>query len=252
LTPLANAAKNSRMDAQQMECARRLRRARAAKYPSASAAARAMSMVVSSYIHHENGTRPFALEDAVRYGKAFDVQPAYLLGLAESGELGSGAIAQPPISAVRHTAGRHPAIDAAVDAWREIVAKKHHTKRKIAPPDLPGDLALKEGEYAVRVVDGSVDKAIPAGSYAICAPIRAADVTRFHVDDLVHIERIRRGFQEISIRLVRANDGRRLRLGTYSADPEIEGEVAFPSARNAGEEVRLIGLVVGIFTSLRP
>lgn len=63
--------------------AERLRQARKkAGYESASAAADAFdSIKTPTLTSHENGTREFDVEAAIRYGKAFRVSPAWLLGL---------------------------------------------------------------------------------------------------------------------------------------------------------------------------
>lgn len=63
--------------------AERLREARRrAGYDSVSAAADAFdSIKTPTLTSHENGTREFDVEAAIRYGKAFRVGPAWLLGL---------------------------------------------------------------------------------------------------------------------------------------------------------------------------
>ncbi|WP_370308295.1 LexA family transcriptional regulator [Sphingobium abikonense] len=63
------------------EPAARLRRARIdAGYQSAQAAADAFGWSIAAYRHHENGTRGFDFATAQRYGKAFKVQAAWLMG----------------------------------------------------------------------------------------------------------------------------------------------------------------------------
>ena len=59
----------------------RLRRARIdAGYSSAQAAADAFGWSSAAYRHHENGTRGFDFSGAQRYGKAFKVTAAWLMG----------------------------------------------------------------------------------------------------------------------------------------------------------------------------
>ncbi len=61
--------------------ASRLRRARLdAGYSSAQSAADAFGWSSSAYRHHENGTRGFDFAAAQRYGKAFKVAAAWLMG----------------------------------------------------------------------------------------------------------------------------------------------------------------------------
>lgn len=76
----------------------RLRDARRKKYPTATAAARALGLKVSTYTSHENGTRKYEPEDAEYYGRVFDVDPAYLLlgNKAEAGDQASAAGGRQP------------------------------------------------------------------------------------------------------------------------------------------------------------
>lgn len=60
----------------------RLRRARIdAGFKSAAAAADAFGWKISTYRHHENSTRGFGQDHAKAYGRAFNVSPAWLLGI---------------------------------------------------------------------------------------------------------------------------------------------------------------------------
>jgi hypothetical protein len=62
----------------------RLREARKkAGYRSASAAARAHGWQDSAYRHHENGTRNYGIEQALSYGRAFNVSSSWLLGIGD-------------------------------------------------------------------------------------------------------------------------------------------------------------------------
>lgn len=64
----------------QIEVGKRLAAARsAAGYDSASDAAEAMGIPVSTYIQHENGTRGFRTPTAERYAKRFKTTPEWLL-----------------------------------------------------------------------------------------------------------------------------------------------------------------------------
>lgn len=65
----------------------RLRQARiAASYKSAAKAAEAFGWNISTYRHHENGTRGFGQDHARAYGRAFYVSAAWLLGLDDNAE----------------------------------------------------------------------------------------------------------------------------------------------------------------------
>jgi phage repressor protein C with HTH and peptisase S24 domain len=63
-----------------MEPHERLKSARAgAGYPDATAAARAFGWKIPTYLSHEGGTRGIRIDAAKRYGKAFRVDPEWLL-----------------------------------------------------------------------------------------------------------------------------------------------------------------------------
>jgi hypothetical protein len=57
----------------------------AAGYKSASAAARHFGWGEANYRHHENGTRSYGVEQAVRYAEAYAVPATWLLDLGVSG-----------------------------------------------------------------------------------------------------------------------------------------------------------------------
>jgi hypothetical protein len=197
-----------------------------------------MGVVVSTYTHHENGTRPFGRDDARRYAREFDVSSAHLLALAEGGE----PSARPPAQLT--------AVDAVLDVWRPAAGYVPHRTKKMS---LPRDLALKPGGYLVHVQDRSVDKAVPKGDYAVCEAIRPGllDMNQFHVGDLVHVERICRGFKEITIRRVHEKDSASLCLSVYSSDPEISSKIDYTAKSRRGEQVTLIGIVVGVYRRLK-
>ncbi|GLT00107.1 hypothetical protein GCM10007897_14910 [Sphingobium jiangsuense] len=66
----------------------RLRAARrSAQFKSAAAAAEAFGWNVSTYRHHENGTRGFGKDHAKAYGRAFGVSAGWLLGLEKNPDM---------------------------------------------------------------------------------------------------------------------------------------------------------------------
>lgn len=69
------------MDDRRIIKADRLRSARKARYDTVSEAALAFGFKKPTLTSHENGTRPFDDEDALRYARAFKVAPTWLLGL---------------------------------------------------------------------------------------------------------------------------------------------------------------------------
>jgi phage repressor protein C with HTH and peptisase S24 domain len=71
----------------------RLKEARIeAGYSSAAEAATALDVATSTYTSHENGTRGFGVDDAVKYGKKYKVNPVWLLFGDEGGNKQQAAV----------------------------------------------------------------------------------------------------------------------------------------------------------------
>src|SRR5262245_33608868 len=117
--------------------AARLRAARLKHFASASDAARNHGWKVPTYIHHENGTRPFGREDAVKYGRAFGVRAAYLMMLAEG-------------ESTTPTTDLLVAPEAAVGVWREESVDSMSHQAAVEKLRVPMSLDWKvDNEYAV-------------------------------------------------------------------------------------------------------
>lgn len=82
------------MDDRRITKARRLRDARKAKFDTAAEAALAYGFKKPTLTSHENATRPFDDDDALRYAKAFKVSPSWLLALDSD----PGHAAEPVVS----------------------------------------------------------------------------------------------------------------------------------------------------------
>lgn len=139
--------------------AQRLREARGRKYPTAKAAIEAFGFVEPTYRSHENGGRGFDVEAAQRYGKAFGVNPIWLLGLgveADDPELpGRGNGAQ---------LGSIPIVGAVQGGnWREAV------KRSAASMPRP-DPSVPPEAFALRVTGDSMDELVEDGGTVIVDP----------------------------------------------------------------------------------
>ncbi|HXF89559.1 MAG TPA: hypothetical protein VNK48_14480 [Xanthobacteraceae bacterium] len=217
----------------------RLRKARAAKFRSARAAALAHGWVVSTYTSHENGTRAFEVADAQKYARAFGVSAAYLLGLSEENIGPSTPVKGVPVRG-----------ESAVGVWREIgVDFMPQAAEKFVVMPLARD-AEEGSRFAVRVGDASVSKVFAVGEYAICQrltePIAARDMA---TGDLFLVERTKRNLKELTIRRVFARDEDRVRLATWSADPKFKNMASYPPEAN-GERVRIIARVVGRYAEL--
>lgn len=208
----------------------RLRRARIARgYATASDAARAFGWPVPTYTHHENGTRRLSPAAAERYGKAYGVSAAYLLGLAAD-------------STVVTVIGVTVVGDAAIGVWRDSDIDKtpQQMQRMLAVPATGRHGGQGDMRFAVRIADAGVDKLIGVGEFAICEPYQEG--AALPQDGLVYCERQRDGLVERSIRRVRTNGDGSVALSGHSHDPAFNTTIRYPS--RTSEQVRILGVVV--------
>ena len=148
--------------------------------------------------------------------------------------------------------------EAALGVWRDqaVDVRPHSSKKIIDIPVREHDKA-DDVRFSILVADTSVDRSLPKGWYAICAPLpdRHHDVQDFSVGDMLYIERTRRGLKEMSLRRVSAITGERMRLSAHSTDPKWRQDVTYPAnSGNAGngDKVRLVGRVVGKYADYLP
>lgn len=217
------------------DSAERLRAARQkAGYDTAQAAADAFGWNISAYRHHENGTRGFDVHTAVRYGRAFKVNPGYLLALDR---IDTPAIGSPP---------KDPnEIDiwgpVAAGVWREAVtASGPHQKFEVGPNPRPG-----VPRFAVQVDGKSMDMILPPGSMLECLRVGFGGPEP-QPGDLVIVQRQRHNLFELTCkRLVKAGDDWELRA--ESSQPEFQDPIPLgrPDVDHVGdEEIRIVGIVV--------
>lgn len=135
----------------------RLRSARLkAGYATAADACRAFGWKEGGYRHHENGTREFDAVGAERYGRAFKVSAAWLLGIDAGPGLTApdGGRALPQIPIIGQVAAGN---------WREAV---EHSRVSMPAPDLN----MPSRAFALRVVGDSMDLEVPEGGTIIVDP----------------------------------------------------------------------------------
>lgn len=101
--------------------------------------------------------------------------------------------------------------------------------------------------FGVRVVDRSVDKSLPLGVCAICAPLKEGEEVA--VGDMLYIERERDGLKECSLRRVSRINGKKMQLSTHSKLTRLHQDLAYPPNPKA-ERIRLVGRVVAVYTDL--
>lgn len=210
----------------------RLRQLRIRKgFSTASDAAKAFGWNEHTYKSHENGIRGIRLDAARKYASAFSSTAAYIL----TG--GNGAQADPvtkvtnvPVIA-RVSAGAFRYDDGVEEGIFQV-------------PAVPrGDIAAAV-QYSVLVDGPSVNKRIPDGAYAICAPLDSYPGGAQH-GQLVHVVRERAGLYEHTIKELRYTASGMV-LMPVSTDPRYQEEVTLSSGED-GEIVRVQGIVIGAY-----
>jgi len=220
--------------------AERLREARIkAGYASAGAAAAAFGFGGSTLTSHENGTRTFDVETAVRYGKAFKINPGLLLGL--------DAIDVPAFRIDRAPPSKKITIIGAVEAgvWRERTEWPESERYDIEV----GYSIVPNAERFGLVVEGySMDKVFPPGSELEC--IRVYRGSQEPQDgDLVVVERRQHDLRETTCKRLRKRDDK-WELHCESTKPEFQTPIPLGSPDNehfGDDGIDVIGIVVRAF-----
>lgn len=214
--------------------AERLRAARKkAGFDSAEAAAEAFGWKAAGYRHHENETRGFGSDAAMKYGRAFKVKPAWLLGM-ESGPDVPADIREPKLI-----------VDAAVAAgvWRELSWGADRKFEIELPSPFPG---VKR--FGVLVEGNSMDMVYEPGTVLDCVSI-FKNGAKPKTGDHVIVERIRPGLRELTVKEFHEEGGQMMLLPRSSSD-EFK-PVAYPGPDDEqppdGETIQIIGFVVAAY-----
>jgi len=213
----------------------RLRQARLdAGYSSAAEAAQAFGWKEAAYRHHENGTRGYGADAARRYGRAFKVKPAWLLGIDTIRELPPQDV-EPDRLLVNGTV--------AAGVWRESEAWNDERRFVIdLPSPFPG--ARRFG----LVLEGlSMDLVYEPGTVLDCISIFKNGVEP-KTGDHVIVERIgANGLRELTVKEYRQENGT-YTLVPRSSRPEFKPvEYRGPDEEGTpigGELVHVIAFVV--------
>lgn len=213
----------------------RLRKLRERRgFETAADAARAYGWPVTTYQAHENGSRGLKLDVAQRYARAFGSSAAFIL----TGNDGGGASA-----VVNHVT--YVPVVAAASAGAFMLEEgifEDITVPAVPRPDIPAAV-----QYAIRVDGPSVNLRIPDGAYAICAPLDKTPGGARH-GQLVHVVRERAGLHETTIKELHYTS-KGPALMPVSNDPRYQ-EVVEIGAPEADTEVRIAGVVIGMFQPL--
>lgn len=217
----------------------RLREARAKSgYDSAVDAAEAFGWQVSGYRHHENGTRPFGVEQAKRYGRAFRVNPGWLLALDK--------IEAAPLSTSRD---RIVEVTGAVAAgvWRETSEWPQSERYEIVVGPTPFPRARR---FGLETRGLSMDLVFPPGTILDCVSIFDLSVAP-ETGDFVIVERIRvDGMRELTVKEYLRESTGRTWLVPRSTAPEFQApiEIGMPDRDHDNDEsVRVIAYVIGSY-----
>lgn len=204
----------------------RLRKLRIARgFESAKEAARAFGWNENTYSSHEGGVRGIRKSAAERYAKAYRSTPGFILF--------GGGKDLPVINKV------------ALAPVVATIAASIFTEPGIVPDEQePVPIVPKAGippgaQYAVKIDGNSVNKRIPHGMYAICAPYDLYPGGA-PAGALVHVVRERAGLFEHTIKELRF-DGRRPILVPVSTDPKHQS----PMQHKDGDLVTIKGVVIG-------
>lgn len=217
----------------------RLRKARiAAGYSSASDAARAFNWGESGYRHHENGTRPFGVDDAKRYARAFRVNPGWLLALEK--------VQQAPAEASRE---RIVEVTGSVAAgvWQETTEWPQSDRFEIVVGPSPFPRARR---FGLRVDGTSMDLIFAPGTLLDCLSIFDLGIEPAN-GDLVIVERQRAdGMRELTVKEYHCDDEGRCWLIPRSTKPEFQSpiEVGLRDTDHHNDEyVQVIAFVIGSY-----
>jgi SOS-response transcriptional repressor LexA len=221
-----------------MEQKDRLKLARErAGHKTPTEAARVHRWTGSTYISHENGTRPISRKAAVTYGHAFGVNPAWLL----YGDKDADVRPDPVLVPVRG--------NTACGLWAEN--GRFHDQEYPPIPAVPTNYKNVE-QFAFRVVGMCMDKArIVDGDFVVCVPFWVAR-TSIVDGDIVVIERRQGQVVERTCKQAHVENGS-VSFRPRSTDPAFL-PVVIPDKNepvdDTGAVVEIVGLVIGRYAPI--
>lgn len=212
----------------------RLKELREKRFETAKAAADAHGWNEVTYRSHESGMRNIPMTAARKYATAFRSSPGYILGLEAGGNSPLvNAVTYAPLVAIA-AAGAFRVDDGLEIEGIQVPAVPRH--------DIPAGV-----QYSVQIDGQSVNKRIPDGAYAICAPYDRYAGGPQH-GQLVHVIRERSGLVEHTIKELRySRDG--TQLFPVSTDPKHQEPLVLGTGED-GEIVRIHGVVIGVYQPL--
>lgn len=203
-------------------------------FTAAADAAKAFGWNEHTYKSHENGIRGIRLDTARKYAAAYNSSAAFILTGQVSGETReiNSVINVPVLARVSAGAFRY-------DEGLEIEG--------LLVPAVPRRDIAASLQYSVLIDGPSVNKRIPDGAYAICAPFDSYPGGAQH-GQLVHVVRERSGLHEHTIKELRYT-ATGSELASVSNDPRYQGAIRLDTGE-ADEIVRIQGVVIGTFQAI--
>jgi phage repressor protein C with HTH and peptisase S24 domain len=185
--------------------------------------------------HHFNGTRRIRTKSvAQQYAADLGLSTNQLLGLDDSdAQVGNAQIT-----------GK-----AKWGEWLDTSIITDMAEKGVKTPSISVPRGLgRDMRRAVAVADGSVNRVIQPGDYAIYEPVTSEDVAEL-TDGYLYILRRRGDLEERTVRKIAARTNGKLVLESHSTDARYSGDVTYPSSK-ADETVEIIGRVVGRYAPL--
>ncbi len=227
----------------------RLKRARlAAGFSTATAAINKFGWKGSTYRAHENRQNQYDSETAKMYGRAYGVNPGWLL-------TGVGDMTPPrgwsDISTENVKSNDDSRLSmifvcgrVAAGVWMEDFLNKSSNGGSHPAPFPPDPRFPVEAQFDLLVEGSSINKFAQEGDYIRCVDVAKAGI-EIQDGDLVVIERIReRTLRETSARRVRRN-GDRYEFWPESDDPRWQTPILVKDgASDLGDDVRTIAKVL--------
>lgn len=209
-----------------------------AGYDSATDAARAFGWTESAYRHHENGTRGFGGDVAKRYGRAFKVRPAWLMGWENVDEKA------PPEEPTDDTLTVNGSVEAGV--WR--TSEHWDDERAFVIEGMPSPIPGVK-RFGMLLVGLSMNEFYEPGTVLDCMSIFKGGVAP-KTGDHVIVECVRAdGLRELTVKEYKEDEGGKCWLVPRSTKPEFTPiEYPGPDKDFAGEtQVHVIAFVMAAY-----
>jgi hypothetical protein len=131
--------------------------------------------------------------------------------------------------------------EAELGVWREVGLSEEGPRKTVTVPKRAGP-GMKR-QRAVEIKDGSVNRVMRQGEFAIYVPIDEEDLADLK-EGYVYVRRRQGHLEERTIRKIAGRKGGKLELTTDSTDSRFAGKVTYPSDK-PGEKVTILGRVTG-------